>query len=242
MSLLTSLGLQMAPLRESAFPLEIYEEIMGLVSPFSSRGTLLSCALTCRAWVPQSQRCLYRSIHLRVKTEPSHGFMKLLQLVETLRNNVVLWDMVRELALEEEVRPDVRAGVLNLGSILVAGTWHRLRSLTVGAYWVSRLTNALGKTYPLPLAFHRSSFAALGNLPALVTLQINHAPLVFVDFCKLLSGFRSLRILILDHVEWRNIQPPAHGWPINRLPHLEHLIVTRLGNCDHERQVRQMCS
>lgn len=227
----------MAQSSGSVFPIEIYEEIIGFVCPLSSPKTLLSCALTCSAWVPQSQRCLYSYIHLHVKTEPGHGFTRLLHLIHTLRNNSTLRDMVQELIVNEEISPDVLAGVLHLGSILAAGIWAHLRGLTLATHGVKRFIDRNCRDIPQALAFHRSSFATLCNFPALETLRIDSAPLVFTEFCKLLSGIPSLRSLILDYVEWRNVQPPAHGWPVNKLPQLERLTVDRLGCDDHQREV-----
>ncbi|KAI0709631.1 hypothetical protein C8T65DRAFT_648636, partial [Cerioporus squamosus] len=221
----------------SIFPIEIYEEIISAVPTTAlwrvETKTLLNCALTCRAWVPQSQRSLYFCIKLWMveETGPA-GLARIQRLAQGLRRSSTLRASVRDLEIIEIFpgnlavnmpdtyypRKPYAARVLHIGTILAAGFLPHLHTLTFG-------TTNVHHHPMLPLAFHRSSFACLKHLPALVTLRLIRMSIFFSDFCKFLHGVPSLRELVLRRIVWVTPWPPADTGLLNELPKIEVLSI-----------------
>ncbi|KAI0653631.1 hypothetical protein C8Q70DRAFT_596129 [Cubamyces menziesii] len=194
----------------SCFPTEVYEEIIQWVPlgirlpskksvedhPEIRLSCLCSCALTCRAWLPASRACLYKSISFLSDDKTS-----LERFVRSLDTNPWLGTLVVYLNVydlfprrQAALLPPPRDTILTTWAPMLAGKLPSLHTLQVG--FVDHLSRHL-----LFIKCMRS-FSAITTL----VLDLSYLP-TFADLLRFLTSFPKLQTVSST----RAIQWPVRG-------------------------------
>ncbi|KAI8986799.1 hypothetical protein BD414DRAFT_43358 [Trametes punicea] len=211
----------------SVFPIEIYEQIIEDIgqealdpidrSPlYRSRAlkTLWSCALTCRAWVPKSNACLYRQLTFSqddvimrplLQTLDAHPALRTLVTELTItRRNVTNTTRSSQAAVNASpfTRPDsVRC---MLFPIIMAHRFPRLEHLRLnpdGDFYRGEETRGI--------IVHRAFLASLRTFRSVVKLSLCRVLFEsYPDLEKILFAFPCLEIVALEDVRFRTNSSP----------------------------------
>ncbi|KAI0708737.1 hypothetical protein C8T65DRAFT_740118 [Cerioporus squamosus] len=226
-------------------PLELQELVIDLLDD-SLTATFLSCALTCRAWLPRSRRRLYHELRLR-NIRP----MKVNQLVELIERDPEVSNVVRCLFVQERPNSGVQTGEVHEGEVEEAGKengddkeedqedhWENndhdeeqppkvfIRAGTVLLILARKLPYLASLT--IWNAVIESSPARppmLAGFPALTTLELRYVIISsYGAFQRMLAAAPALRILYVCWVTWgpTHIPPTVQHFRL-RCPPLTHL-------------------
>lgn len=189
--------------QSSVFPTEIYEQIIDSVYnnpyhhlPIASpeemaflkliTSTLYNSALTCRAWLPRSQYCLYRSIRLGPQFS-THRHEVFRRLTRSLLACPRTSDHIHMLAIQGSSASEV--ALETSFPLVMASRLPSLRALTL------RQTTLLITSLFL---------GSIRTFPRLVTLVLSNVVFSnFVAFCRFLCAVPALRDLTLWNIIWQ---------------------------------------
>ena len=210
--------------RNAILPVEICEEVIVAVAADIHWAndeypelvqTLHHCALTCRAWLQPSQRCLFRKVrianHQEEQSDGSHSFA-LPKLVEALRTSGHLRALVKEVivfTLQDGTTQSGRDMVLAL-PVLLAGLIPQLQSLV--------LCDLSDESSPLLLS--RPFLSSLTALATLTDLNFNYVNMTFTELTQVLHRVPKLKTLVLRNIIWRHAESYTNWehWVQRRLP------------------------
>lgn len=169
------------------------------------RATLLSCSLTCRAWLPRSKRRLYHLLELW-----GIDGRRLDKLVVLIDRDPEVSNAVRKVRIEDA--PGPKRDTVHSGAVLVvlAGKLPRLTSLI--------LHDAAIDASPARLPM-------LAGFPALTSLELISVTFTsYVAFQRTIAAASGLKRLIVSNVTWRSTHiSPTIQYIRLRCPSLTHL-------------------
>ncbi|KAI0654722.1 hypothetical protein C8Q70DRAFT_467987 [Cubamyces menziesii] len=236
----TSGGPNMQPASESAFPTEIYEQIIEEIGPnkillplleegvFDRRtrlSTLCACALTCRAWLPTSRTYLYRQLTF-IGSENT----ALELLVRSLEANPWLRTLVHDLNVidsDAEFTP---------GIIQPPSSVPREPTRDISRTWALILAGKLPYVRDMGLALargltcHPQFVRSLHTFTAVSSLSLAwKGSGTFQDLLKILTAFSGLRRLLMYGAAWTPRGAQKLVLPRDRFPPLVVLTIESEG-------------